>query len=179
MAEAGFPGVQAESWFGFVVSSKTLQPIISRLQQAMAVAQKDPDYQEKLAKQGASAGEPGPDAFGKLIKAHVLKSTPSSQGAATVSMYSTRKRKITSTTGPRTNARAPQLRYLQTADCEEFSGTPGFSVDVIRTFRPVGSGKVHHREKFHTDYIAADTVRCGAPPKPAPEPKPKPRKKRN
>ena len=68
MAEAGFPGVQAESWFGFVVSSKTLQPIISRLQQAMAVAQKDPDYQEKLAKQGASAGEPGPNAFGKLIK---------------------------------------------------------------------------------------------------------------
>ena len=68
MAEAGFPGVQAESWFGFVVSSKTLQPIISRLQQAMAVAQKDPDYQEKLAKQGASAGEPGPEAFGKLIK---------------------------------------------------------------------------------------------------------------
>ena len=25
-------------------------------------------YQEKLAKQGASAGEPGPEAFGKLIK---------------------------------------------------------------------------------------------------------------
>ena len=115
--------------------------------------------------------------YGVLIKARVRTSTPSSQGAATVSMFSTKRWKITSTTGPRTNARAPQLRYLQTADCEEFSGTPGFSVDVVRTFRPVGSGKVHHREKFHTDYIAADTVRCGAPPKPAPEPKPK-RKRR-
>ena len=116
--------------------------------------------------------------YGVLIKARVRKSTPSSQGAATVSMFSTKRWKITSTTGPRTNPRAPQLRYLQTPDCEEFSGTPGFSVDVIRTFRPVGSGKVHHKELFHTDYIAADTVRCGSPPKPAPEPKPKPRKKK-
>ena len=99
--------------------------------------------------------------YGVLIKARVRKSTPSSQGAATVSMFSTKRWRITSTTGPRTNARAPQLRYLQTPDCEEFSGTPGFSVDVIRTFRPVGSGTVDHREKFHTDYIAADTVRCG------------------
>ena len=68
MAEAGFPGVQAESWFGLVVSSKTPPPIIKRLQDAMAAAQKDPAYQENLAKQGASAGEPGPDSFAKLIK---------------------------------------------------------------------------------------------------------------
>src|SRR4029077_19871263 len=62
MAEAGFPGVQAESCFGFVVSSKTLQPIISGLHQAMAVAEKDPDFDETLEKRGASAGEPGPEA---------------------------------------------------------------------------------------------------------------------
>jgi tripartite-type tricarboxylate transporter receptor subunit TctC len=73
MAEAGFPEVEAESWFGFVVSSKTPAPIVERLRTAMVVAQADPDYLEKLAKQGASAGTPGPDAFTKLIKADSAK----------------------------------------------------------------------------------------------------------
>ena len=41
MAEAGFPSVEAESWFGLAVSSKTPAPIVKRLQSA-AVAQKDP-----------------------------------------------------------------------------------------------------------------------------------------
>jgi tripartite-type tricarboxylate transporter receptor subunit TctC len=73
MAEAGFPTVEAESWFSFVVSSKTPKPIIERLQSAMVTAQKDPDYQAKLAKQGASAGEPGPEALAKLIKNDAVK----------------------------------------------------------------------------------------------------------
>ncbi|AMN42083.1 Bug family tripartite tricarboxylate transporter substrate binding protein [Rhodoplanes sp. Z2-YC6860] len=73
MAEAGFPTVESESWFSFVVSSKTPKPIIERLQSAMVTAQKDPDYQAKLAKQGASAGEPGPEALAKLIKNDTAK----------------------------------------------------------------------------------------------------------
>jgi tripartite-type tricarboxylate transporter receptor subunit TctC len=73
MAEAGFPTVEAESWFGLVVSSKTPGPIIDRLQSAVVAAQKDPAYLEKLAKQGASAGEPGPAAFGKLIQKDAAK----------------------------------------------------------------------------------------------------------
>ena len=74
--------------------------------------------------------------------------------------------------GPRTDYRAPKVRYLQAADCEAASGTSGFSVNVFRTFHALGSGKVLRKEKFHTDYIAGDTVRCGAPPKPKPERKP-------
>jgi tripartite-type tricarboxylate transporter receptor subunit TctC len=73
MAEAGFPGVESESWFGLVVSSKTPAPIIARLQSAVVTAQKDPTYLEKLAKQGASAGEPGPEAFARLIKQDAAK----------------------------------------------------------------------------------------------------------
>jgi vancomycin resistance protein YoaR len=104
--------------------------------------------------------------YGVLVRASVRKATPSRQGAATVSMYSTKRWKVTSSSGPRTSFRQPQVRYLQTDDCEEFSGTQGFSVDVFRTFRDLNSGKVAKKEKFHTDYIAGDTVRCGAPPKP-------------
>lgn len=115
--------------------------------------------------------------YGVLVKAGVRPSTPSAEGAATVSMYSTKNWKITSRTGPRTDYRQPQVRYLQGSDCEEFSGTQGFTVDVFRYFRDLDSGKVLRREKFHTDYIAGDTVRCGAPPKAEPEPKPKPKPK--
>ncbi len=103
---------------------------------------------------------------GVLVKASVRKSTPSTEGAATVSMYSTKMWRVTATKGPRTDFRSPQVRYLQEDECEEFSGTQGFSVNVFRHFRDLDSGKVARREKFHTDYIAGDTVRCGAPPKP-------------
>jgi tripartite-type tricarboxylate transporter receptor subunit TctC len=68
MAEAGFPGVEAENWFGFVVSSRTPPAITKRLQEALAAAQQDPTYTANLAKQGASAGELGPKSFAELIK---------------------------------------------------------------------------------------------------------------
>lgn len=73
MTEAGQPNVEAASWFGFVASSKTPAPIIKRLQDAMSAAQKDPAYHAVLAKQSASFGDPGPDAYADVIKADVVK----------------------------------------------------------------------------------------------------------
>lgn len=73
MAQAGLPGVEAESWFGFVVSSRTPPAIAKRLQEAMTAAQKEPDYIASLAKQGASAGEPGPESYADLIKNDAAK----------------------------------------------------------------------------------------------------------
>lgn len=109
--------------------------------------------------------------YAVLVSSHVRKSTPSEEGAATVSMYSTKHWKITTSTGPRTDFRQPRVRYSQDPECEEFSGTQGFSVNVFRYFRDLDSGKVLSREKFHTDYIAGDTVRCGTPPKPKKNPR--------
>jgi len=73
MAEADYPGIESESWFGLVVSSKVPAPVIQRLQAAVVAAQKDPAYLESLAKQGASAGEPGPESFAALIKKDAAK----------------------------------------------------------------------------------------------------------
>ena len=73
MGEGGLPGVIAESWFGFVVSAKTPPAIVKRLQDAFVTAQKDPEYREKLARQGANAGEPGPKAYAELIKTDAAK----------------------------------------------------------------------------------------------------------
>ncbi len=73
MGEAGFPGVIAESWYGFVVSAKTPKAIVKRLQVALAAAQADPAYQQKLAQQGASAGDPGPAPYAELIRTDAAK----------------------------------------------------------------------------------------------------------
>ena len=73
MGEAGFPGVIAESWYGFVVSARTPPAIVKRLQAALAAAQADPVYRESLARQGASAGELGPEPFARLIKTDAAK----------------------------------------------------------------------------------------------------------
>jgi tripartite-type tricarboxylate transporter receptor subunit TctC len=73
MAEAGQQNVEAASWFGFVASSKTPAPVIKRLQDTMSAAQKDPDYLAKLAKQGVSFGDPGPEAYADLIKSDAVK----------------------------------------------------------------------------------------------------------
>ena len=100
--------------------------------------------------------------YGVLIKAHVRKSTPSSGGrgdGVDVLHQALEDHQHATARAPTTGQ--PQVRYLQDADCEEASGTSGFSVNVFRTFRDLGSGKVLRKEKFHTDYIAGDTVRCG------------------
>lgn len=73
MAESGLPSVVASSWFGFVAAAKTPPAIVKRLQDAMIAAQKDPDYLATLAKQNASFGEPGPDAYAELIKSDAVK----------------------------------------------------------------------------------------------------------
>jgi tripartite-type tricarboxylate transporter receptor subunit TctC len=73
MAEAGLENVSAASWFGFVASSKTPPAIVKRLQDAMAAAQKDPAYIATLAKQGATYGEPGSEAYADLIKNDAVK----------------------------------------------------------------------------------------------------------
>jgi tripartite-type tricarboxylate transporter receptor subunit TctC len=73
MAEAGLPNVVAESWFGFVVSARTPPAIVKRLQDALAATHDDPIYQRNLARQGVTTGEPGPDAFARLIRADLAK----------------------------------------------------------------------------------------------------------
>jgi len=68
MAEAGYGGIEAESWFGLVVSARTPAPIVARLQGAVNAAQRDTAYLDSLSRQGASAGEPGAASFAELIR---------------------------------------------------------------------------------------------------------------
>ena len=78
-------------------------------------------------------------------------------------MYSTKHWDITSSTSDRYNFRSPATRTLSTPDCYPNQGYDGFDVDVTRTFRKPGSDEVVKTEKFHTSYIASDTVVCRPP----------------
>ncbi|SDS47865.1 Vancomycin resistance protein YoaR, contains peptidoglycan-binding and VanW domains [Nocardioides scoriae] len=101
---------------------------------------------------------------GVLITASLTPSTPSSQGSVTVSMWSTKRFDVEARTSERYAFTAPSTRYLTDEDCEEATGSSGFSVDVFRDFRAPGSEKVLRTEKFHTDYIPSDAVVCGPEP---------------
>ncbi len=74
--ESGFPGVEAENWFGLVVSSQTTRPAVTRLQQAMLAAQNDSQYRQALTRQGVTAGTPGAEAFAQLIRAEIERWKP-------------------------------------------------------------------------------------------------------
>ena len=100
---------------------------------------------------------------GVLIEAFVEPSTPSSQGAATVRMWSTKVWDIKSDTSERYGYVGPGTRTLTVADCTPTTGYSGFQVDVTRIFRRPGSSEVVKTEKFHTTYTPADTVICRPP----------------
>jgi hypothetical protein len=63
------------------IFSRGMDRLTKRLQDALATAQRDPAYQASLAKQGASAGEPGPESFAKLIRKDAAKWKAIIQGA--------------------------------------------------------------------------------------------------
>ncbi len=101
--------------------------------------------------------------YGVFITADLSPSSPSSQGALTVRMYSTKIWDIESITSDRYAYVSPATRTLYTPDCYPNSGYSGFQIDVTRVFRKKGEDAVDRRETFHTDYTASDTVICRPP----------------
>jgi tripartite-type tricarboxylate transporter receptor subunit TctC len=72
VAESGFKGVEASTWFGLLVPAKTPTNIVARLSTETSRVLSRPDMRERLA----SAGEqvtPGPEAFAALLKADHVK----------------------------------------------------------------------------------------------------------
>ncbi|GGO89438.1 vanomycin resistance protein VanB [Nocardioides phosphati] len=98
--------------------------------------------------------------YGVLIETHVQKSTPSSPGVVTVSMWSTKYWDITTSTSKRYNVVKPGERVSTAPDCEPQEPNTGFDIKVYRHFNRDG-----HRvrtETMTTHYNAADKVTCKA-----------------
>jgi vancomycin resistance protein YoaR len=102
--------------------------------------------------------------YGVLIDTSFTPSTPSSSGAVTVTMYSTKHWDITTTTGERYNLTEPRTRRIDDLTCHPNEGYGGFDIDVVRYFRPVGENtETREDEVFTTTYIPSDTVICTNP----------------
>lgn len=76
MAEAGYPKVETEIWFGLMAPAKTPPHILKKLEDAVVAAQKDPAYLEDLKRFGVRIGETGPQGLRKFIKAESERWTP-------------------------------------------------------------------------------------------------------
>ena len=111
--------------------------------------------------------------YGVLIKSSITNSS------VTVTMYSTKRYRITAEFGPRTNIRPFKTVYDPSPTCVVQPGVEGFRIVVTRVFHDL-SGKVVKREPLTTSYNVADDIHCGTKPKPKPSPstspKPKPSK---
>ena len=98
--------------------------------------------------------------YGVLIQARLRKATPSTPGAMTVTMYSTKYWDIKASQSGRYRTTPPQTRTLSGPECVPNTGYAGFDIDVYRDFYRHGSSDRERRETMHTRYLPADTVRC-------------------
>ena len=77
-----------------------------------------------------------------------------------MSVWSTRVWDVAVQTSPRHDVRPPATSVLHGPSCTPSPGTPGFAVDVTRTFRRSGDSAVDHTDVLTTTYAPADRVVC-------------------
>jgi tripartite-type tricarboxylate transporter receptor subunit TctC len=71
MAEQGFAEAQVTPWFGIVVPSRTPQPIVARISQALEAAVATPEVRDKLDVAGCSAKSAPLGEFAAVIKSDI------------------------------------------------------------------------------------------------------------
>lgn len=73
ISEAGVPGYESHSWYGFVVPAKTPQPIVARLHEEIVRGLQAADTTQALLAQGLEVWTMTPEAFGAYIKSETEK----------------------------------------------------------------------------------------------------------
>lgn len=73
VAESGFPGFAAESWFGLSVPAKTPPAVVQRLYQATEKAMASPEMRQKLENVGFVVVGSDPKAFSSFVTAEISK----------------------------------------------------------------------------------------------------------
>jgi tripartite-type tricarboxylate transporter receptor subunit TctC len=71
MAEQGYAEAQVTPWFGIVVPSRTPQPIVGKISNALETALAVPDVREKLDLAGCAAKSAPLGAFAAIIKSDI------------------------------------------------------------------------------------------------------------
>lgn len=101
--------------------------------------------------------------FRNDTKKSVLVMVTSHRGVLTVSLYSTPVWDVRVRSGDRTDVVKPGRRVVHTRGCQPQTGSPGFDVDVTRSFRKTGSSAVDHEDGFTVHYAPRDQVVCKGP----------------
>jgi tripartite-type tricarboxylate transporter receptor subunit TctC len=73
IAESGLPGYEVDQWFGIVVPTGTLKPVIRKLNETIAKVTDLPDYKERISAIGAEPLHTTPERFGAYIKQEYAK----------------------------------------------------------------------------------------------------------
>ena len=73
IAESGYPGFEASSWYGFVAPAGTPDPIIRKLHEMIAGIVNMPDINEQLSSQGADPVGSSPEEFGEYMRKETAK----------------------------------------------------------------------------------------------------------
>jgi len=75
VTEAGYPGVEGGTWYGFVAPAGTARPIIDAFHAAVLKAMTAPDTKSRLLAQGVEIVGGGPGDFDRLIREEIVKWT--------------------------------------------------------------------------------------------------------
>jgi len=75
VAESGFPGFDADQWYGIVVPAGTPAPLVARLNAEINQALQTPAVAQQLAAEGAIPTPGSPKAFGDLIAREIPRWT--------------------------------------------------------------------------------------------------------
>jgi tripartite-type tricarboxylate transporter receptor subunit TctC len=73
VAELGYPGYEAGSWFGMLAPAGTPRPVIVRLSREVNAALAAPELNERLSSEGAEPAGNTPEEFAAFIKAEIVK----------------------------------------------------------------------------------------------------------
>jgi tripartite-type tricarboxylate transporter receptor subunit TctC len=76
IAESGFKGFEAVTWFGFVAPAATPKDIVAKLNIEINKALQTPEVKKKLSDQGADVLGGTPEQFGALIKSDIARWAP-------------------------------------------------------------------------------------------------------
>jgi tripartite-type tricarboxylate transporter receptor subunit TctC len=73
LAEAGYPGIISENWYGLYAPAGTPKEVVARLYTELDRAIHSPDVREKLAQQGAEIRETTPDQAAAFVRGEIAK----------------------------------------------------------------------------------------------------------
>jgi len=73
VAELGYPGYEAGSWFGMLAPAGTPRAIVTRLNREVVKALASPELNARLSAEGAEPASNTPEQFAEFIKAEIVK----------------------------------------------------------------------------------------------------------